>query len=112
MKKLLIALTITATLPISVQANDASDAMKICKPIHSLAQTIMERRQEGASMVEMLEIANTSDNESANTFAILLVEGAYSSPRYHTRENQRRAAQDFGNENFKLCMDIMKENTK
>ena len=112
MKKLMIALTIAQTLSFSVQANDASVAMEICKPIHSLAQTIMERRQEGASMVEMLEIANSSDNESAKSFAILLVEEAYSSPRYHTRENQRRAVQDFGNENFKMCMDLMKENIK
>ena len=112
MKKLLIALTIASTLPFSVQANATSTALEFCKPIHSLAETITERRQEGASMVEMLGIANSSDMGEVKAFAILLVEEAYSSTRYHTRENQRRAVQDFGNENFMLCMDLMKENTK
>ena len=60
-------------------------------------------------MVKMLEIANSSDIEAIRPFTILMVEEAYVSPRYHTHENQQRAVQDFGNDNFKLCMDMMKE---
>ena len=106
MKRLMI--TLSLALPFSVQA-DTSVALEFCKPIHGLAETIMERRQEGVSMVKMLEIANPSDGGSIKELSISLVEEAYSSPRYHTPENQQRAVQDFGNEKFKMCMDFMKE---
>lgn len=109
MKKLWSALVIATTLPFSAQANDTSVALEMCKPIHRLAETIMERRQEGTSLVKMLEIANSSDMEGVKAFAILMVEEAYASTRFHTRENQLRAVQDFGNDNFKLCMELMKE---
>ena len=108
MKKLLAAIMVTLPFTLNVQANEASTALEFCKPLHSLAETIMERRQEGASMVEMLEIANSSDGGTAKSLVILMVEEAYASTRYHTHENQRRAVQDFGNDTFKLCMDVMK----
>ena len=110
MKKLLIALAIT--LPFSVQAKEVSVGLEFCKPIHSLAETIMKQRQDGAPMVEMLEIINSSDNEATKPVVITMIEEAYDTPRYHTPENQIRAIQDFGNDTFKICMDAMKEDTK
>ena len=70
MKKLLIALAIT--LPFSVQANESSTALEFCKPLHNLAETIMERRQDGASMVEMLEIANSYVSDAFGSFAFAI----------------------------------------
>ena len=47
MKKLVIALTIATTLPFTVQAKEDSVALEFCKPIHHLAETIMERDKRG-----------------------------------------------------------------
>ena len=108
MKKLLAAVLLA--LPFTVQAEDTS--MQWCKPVHKLSETIMESRQKGVSMVDILEMAETVESENLKNLAISIVEEAYDSTRYHTRENQLRAIQDFGNDMFMICMKASKGNEK
>lgn len=105
MKKLITMIALT--LPFTVQAQEVNPNMEICKAIHSLAETIMERRQEGMSIVKMLEVAGNSDNGFVRSFSELMVKDTFDSTRYHSPELQQRAVQDFGNDMFLLCMDVM-----
>ncbi|MFR9677503.1 hypothetical protein [Acinetobacter sp. SEK570] len=86
-----------------------SEWMSICKSISSTARTIMNRRQNGASMSEMMDGIMATD--TAAEFKELIkpfVISAYENPRFSTPENMLKAEIDFENEAYLKCMNVRK----
>jgi hypothetical protein len=96
MKKLLLAAVLIA-VPFTTQAESAK--FEICEGYSSLAETIMEGRQVGVSMAEMVKIVTSNDSETG----LDLIMRAYKLPRFSSDEMQQRSAQDFGNDVFLDC---------
>lgn len=69
----------------------------ICHVIGNLAEQIMENRQAGISMSEMMAVSAESE------LAQLLVIEAYNIPRMSHPDNQRREVEDFRNMAEVLC---------
>ncbi len=86
-----------------------SEWMSICKSISSTAKTIMNRRQNGASMSEMMDGIMAAD--TAAEFKEIIkpfVISAYEKPRFNTPENMLKAEIDFENEAYLTCMNAKK----
>lgn len=96
MKALMIAAALIVSLPAHAELTQ-------CEMQSKLAHKIMEARQLGVDLADMMRV---SDNASANMRAITrpLTLAAYSKSRYNTPENQRKAAQDFANDVMFACL--------
>lgn len=83
MRKLLIGLIATCLLVTQANADSGSQKRDNCKAMAGLANAVMTARQEGVSVVELLEVTKT-DNDLANEYTRVLIEVAYNSPRFNT----------------------------
>lgn len=93
MKKLLLALALTATA-IPAQATDYS----YCVAIQQVARATMSAYQAGVPKLQLLEIATTP-----NTYRIVF--DATSRYRFSSETFRQQSATDFGVEYFALCLD-------
>lgn len=75
----------------------AQTAAETCPVIGELAESIMEARQSGVSVSDMMAVAD------GNEFFEGLVLTAFESPRYTTEEYRLREAQDFRNAVEAMC---------
>lgn len=89
MKKLLIALALTAATAVQAET--------ICESYSGLAETIMDGRQTGTPMAVMIAIV------SDDAYATHMVRTAYEQPRWHTGESQQRAIEDFRDAVYLEC---------
>ena len=94
MKKLTIAIIAAIGLTAAIEAT----ADNPCEELHQLATTVMQARQNGAAMPEMMRIA------SDNPLARAIVQDAYNAPRFSTREYQQRETEDFANTVYAECL--------
>lgn len=82
---------------------EADEAARIgaCKALSEAARTIRERRNEGVSMSQMMEV-NVDPIIHDAVRAIIVA--AYEEPRYTTSEVRLRSEQDFENETYLACI--------
>lgn len=80
-----------------VHASEPVDVLEHCADVEAVAQTIMEKRQEGVSMSIMMRAAGNSE-----LFKTLVVE-AFDYPRYTTPSVQRDTVQNFAAKWALLC---------
>lgn len=99
MKNALLILALLAT-PVL-----ADDSLEICAEIGKLSETIMEKRQAGVSMAEMMAVAKGEAKELAQTLVI----DAYDQPRYQTPDVQRRTIGDFRDKWYLVCVKGVRE---
>ena len=79
-------------------AQSASVVQEFCAGIEGLAESIMLRRQQGASFSDTLEIAQSFGEENPMTaLAVQLTVEAYGRPRYTTDKVKLEEIQDFAN---------------
>lgn len=97
MKTLLKSLVMGAAFVAAVEAT-AAEPIEVCESYHGLAEAIMQVRQNGGSMPQMMQI--TADNEVGK----LLVREAFDQPRYSTEEVQRRTIENFANDVYAECL--------
>lgn len=71
-------------------------ADEICAEMHEAATLIMEMRQEGAPMPQMMQL---SDSDLARA----IVQEAYEEPQYHSDGVKARSIQDFANKIAASC---------
>ena len=83
---LIIALTVT---PLTAETDT-------CKLLGDVAETAMDRRQEGVSLSTLMGVI---DGDLVKSIIIL----AYEQPRYSSPEYQRRASEDFRNDVEAAC---------
>ena len=92
MKTLTLILALAFTTPALAQT-----ASETCPPIGDLAESIMEARQSGAAMSDMMAVAD------GNEFVEGLVLTAFEAPRYTTPEFRRREIENFRNTIEAMC---------
>lgn len=106
MKKLVFiaALTLAACTasPAVAQMTIQEKQDKMCPVMAGLAAAIMEGRQLGISMIDMMN-APGSDNAQAKEISRSFVKMAYEKPRYSTKEYQKRAVEDFRDDISRMC---------
>lgn len=93
-KKLLLA---TALLSTSAIANTQNEEFKSCKVLEQTAGLVMQARQDGMAMSDLLEAVQH------NKLGQAVVIDAFKVSRYHTQSMKQRAVQDFKNLIFKTC---------
>jgi 3-hydroxyisobutyrate dehydrogenase-like beta-hydroxyacid dehydrogenase len=96
MKHLILAAMLLAP------AVNASEPTKqdLCKSFATYAETVMTARQNGATLVKMLDIA--ADSEIAQAIII----DAYQSPSYSTDKYKTNAAVEFSNKVLLTCLKV------
>lgn len=92
------ALTLLLATPATAEEQPANSPKEVCAEFSEVAETIMERRQAGASMRRMMELAET-DMQTA------MVRDAYDQPAFSTERYQQRAVRRFGNDAYSVCFD-------
>ena len=97
MKNLIIA----AALTLSLTAFAEEAELDVCDEINNLAQSIMEARQSGVEMRQLIQIVR--NNEIAD-FAIPIIIRAYEKPRFSVEKNKQNAIKDFQNEIYLQCI--------
>ena len=92
MKKTILALTLIASMPVTAQVSG------FCKSIADISETIMEKRQEGVKMIDMLELAK--DNKAVESIVL----DAYDFPKFSLDENKREMVSDFSDRWLMACI--------
>ncbi|WP_175137418.1 hypothetical protein [Achromobacter animicus] len=101
-----VALAATSTVfGASVSAEDR----KACSVSSSLGKTVMEARQAGMPMSELMDVFSKPGRADDGEFGRTLVEWAFEDPRYSTEEAKERAIRDFENEVYRACYQRAKE---
>ena len=93
MKKLLLAVILL--LAFNVNAKGAT--IKDCKFVEELAQVIMEARQSGAAMSDMIEAADGHELSES------LVVAAFETPLMSGQKGKVKQINTFKNKAFKIC---------
>ena len=96
----------------TVNAEEKAQWRDLCAEVSEIAETIMERRQEGVSMQKMMDIiAYGTGSKGATNITETLIMKAYEIPRYRVKDNRERAVQEFKNRWYLACVkDIRKNN--
>jgi len=94
--KILLIGTLTA-IPISAIYGEPLTKAQTCKNMHKLAKNIMDSRQQGMAMPDIIETVD------GNPLFEYFIESAYDMPRYSTDEMQQRSIEDFANSIYAEC---------
>lgn len=76
----------------------------ICKSAAGAAKGIMNARQRGVTMTEMMEKVVGTADPAVKDVARAMVISAYEKPRFDTPEYQQKAEIDFENESYLACI--------
>jgi hypothetical protein len=96
----LTVLMLTAT-PLAALTQEQT---AVCTALGGLAQQIMEARQMGVPLSQMIAVLPPEEDQDATQAMILrIVVNAYDAPRYSTDTYQRIAAMDYRNEIETMC---------
>lgn len=106
MGRLLLSLVVLLFSNITYAQSD--DVLRLCKDISLGAEKLMEHRQTGAPMAEIMESVARQEEASANLGKII-VKDAYSEPLWRTEEAKQRSIVEFGNKYYLKCLDQMEE---
>lgn len=94
--------TIIMFLAITVTtATSGEITHEVCKELSFLSGTIMESRQEGVPMYDLMEIANQNPQLPIVKELVIL---AFEQPRYSVKSNQQDAVSEFQNEVYLECI--------
>lgn len=78
--------------------------LSICKSAAGAARAIMNSRQRGATITDMMDrVVGTAEPELKGIVQAFVVE-AYEEPRYNVPENQLKAEIDFENDAYLTCL--------
>ncbi len=78
--------------------------LSICKSAAGAARAIMNSRQRGATITDMMDrVVGTAEPELKGIVQAFVVE-AYEEPRYNVPENQLKAEIDFENNAYLTCL--------
>lgn len=95
MKKSIFAVIFCAVFSGPLHAESSSEDP--CVTISRLAEKIMENRQAGIAMTDMMKIADS------NELIRQMIIAAYEEPRFSSDKHQRNAVMDFRNQIELVC---------
>lgn len=95
----------TQALAVATDAGeDEFNSIEFCIVMGTIAETVMEYRQEGGSMSNMMQVMSNMDSDPALTeLSMQIVRDAFEIPRFSSPEYQRREIVDFRNEVEAVC---------
>lgn len=100
--------TLLLTLSFSTYAAATrAEKLEVCENISKLAETVMEKRQEGNSMAKMMQVGKGNPLvEISQTMVI----SAFEEPGYNSPEYQNRAIRQFRDKWYLGCVkEMLKE---
>lgn len=90
----------------------ANDSDAYCAQIGHTANSVMQARQSGLEMSQLMDAASKSGDATGNqnlvSMARKLIVLAYQSPRYSTNEMKTKSIQEFTNEAELACYQVQK----
>ena len=92
--KPLISVVLSLSLSFAAVPAMAEDT---CELLSDLAKTIMTKRQDGASMTDMMAIVGDQDSAASKVTKAMII-GAYEVPAYSTDKVKQNAITDFSNQ--------------
>ena len=96
----IISLTIVFVLLITVAsfAGSSDETLQAIKKLEEFTVFVMTKRQEGASLVDMLDRLNDipGDDDLKIAFGSIIID-AFETPRYDSERMKQRAIEDFAN---------------
>lgn len=87
---------------ISSSVFSAVDKKETCKGISGVAMKIMEARQAGIPVSDLLDKLQQAGDDQ---WVYELVKLAYKEPGFSTEQNQKKAITEFGNSAFISCIE-------
>ena len=106
--KYLVAAVATVLLT-SVTIYKEAQAQVICEAVDRLAKSIMEARQSGAALSDMLKVLDGPNNKTTGPFVRAVVMEAFEQPRYSTESMQQKTITEFANQQMLMCVKIMNQ---
>ena len=95
--------TVNSEPPSKKAAISNEELSSRCKSMSELSKIIMQKRQDGVPMSEMMEkVVNTSTQPLRDLIRLLVI-SAYEKPRFNTPEIQQKTILDFENESYLTC---------
>lgn len=88
-------------------AQVSSSGSELCSSIKELSKVIMTKRQEGVPYSSMYAIA--AKNDEGGGIHKFLVTSAYIKPRVFDLDARVAIVEDFGNEQYNFCMDVLRK---
>lgn len=105
MKRLLVS--VVAFCLGGAAAAQSKESIDSCRSYSEAARTVMENRQAGTKMAELMDwAANNKGHEEISKYMVI---AAYKKPAYRTPENQERTIINFENDMFLECITAFKE---
>ena len=124
MKKtaIILALAISGAATHNLRAEGSPSkqeaALELCSTYNTLARDMMERRQNGAELAQMVKfvvplvegIKASADADLKDTYAragdniMLILKAAYEIPRYHTENVKQYAITEYANDVYLRCI--------
>lgn len=83
-------------------------AMESCEQVASLAEFVMELRQEGVPMKDQWERATKSGDPVFEEWLKKVLIIVYDGPKYTSKRYQKQAASEFGSRAFVECLKVEK----
>lgn len=93
-------------------ASVSTEDRKACAVTSSLGKTVMEARQAGMPMSELMDLFSKPDRADDGELSRALVEWAFEEPRYSTEAAKERVIRDFENEVYRACYQRAKERSQ
>ena len=98
MRKVLAALSLGAAFQVHAEPSTRAERLEACKADSELARTIMDARQAGVRMSDVM------DHVAGDSVSEQIVEMAYARSRYQNDEIRERATVDFENDVYATCI--------
>jgi hypothetical protein len=95
------------SIAIAIMGVTSAQAQIDCEQVGRMAKMIMETRQAGAQMDDLIKWADRHSNQTFGPLFKSVVSGAYAHPRYSTASNQKKAITMFADQHLMMCMQIM-----
>lgn len=103
MNKLILVVAYCVVFSANANAGNA------CEKIARLSGSIMDARQRGVPILDIMHIfeaGKTKDQVSTNKLAKSLVMDAYETPKFSTTTNKKEASTEFVNKQMVKCLRI------
>lgn len=95
--------TVNSEPPSKKAAISSEELSSRCKSMSELARIIMQKRQDGVPMSEIVEkVVNTTPQPLQEVLRLTVI-SAYDKPRFNTPEIQQKTILDFENESYLTC---------
>lgn len=103
MRKLIAGVLAICLLATQANADSREQKYSNCTAMASFAKAAMSARQEGVSIIDLLE-ATESEDELANEFIRVIIEVAYNSPRFSSDYYKQKEITEYETATYLSCM--------